>query len=279
MLVTVGVKVERQCHMNTHLIIIDPQNDFCDPERGSLYVKGAERDMQALAEFINRRGDLLDEIHVTVDSHQTVHVAHPIFWKNSQGQHPAPFTTITRQDVEAGRWMTSNPHWMARGLAYVQTLEKNNRYQLRIWPPHCRIGTWGHSIFPCVSDALLAWEEKFFGKVDFLVKGSNIFTEQYSAVVADAPDEADESTRQNTLFIDTVKNADRILFAGEALSHCLANTVTDLADNFGEENVKKFILLRNTASSVPGCEVLGESFLNNMVRRGMRVMTTDEVME
>ena len=263
--------------MKTHLIIIDPQNDFCDPKRGSLYVKGAEKDMQALADFITRRGDLIDEIHVTLDSHQTLHVAHPIFWRNSQGQHPAPFTTITRADVEAGRWTTSNPRWMARGLAYVQALEKNNRYQLMIWPPHCRIGTWGHSIFPCVSDALIAWEEKYFAKVNFLVKGSNIFTEHYSAVVADVPDDADESTKLNTLFLDTVKTADRILLSGEALSHCLANTATDIASNFGEENVRKFVLLRNTASNVTSCEALGENFLRDMAKRGMRVMTTDEV--
>ncbi|HWH68755.1 MAG TPA: hypothetical protein VNT26_05185, partial [Candidatus Sulfotelmatobacter sp.] len=147
--------------MKTHLIIADPQNDFCDPGRGSLYVKGAERDMQALAEFIARCGDRFDEIHVTLDSHQTIHIAHPIFWQNSQGQHPAPFTTITRQDVESRKWNTTHPPWRARGLAYVQALEKNNRYQLMIWPPHCRIGTWGHSIFPSVSDALNAWEEQF----------------------------------------------------------------------------------------------------------------------
>jgi nicotinamidase-related amidase len=263
--------------MNTHLIIIDPQNDFCDPKRGALYVKGAEKDMQALAEFIARRGELLDKIHVTLDSHHTIHIAHPIFWKNSQGQHPAPFTTITRADVETGRWTTTNPRWMARGLAYVQALEKNNRYQLMIWPPHCRIGTWGHSIFPVLSDALVAWEEKFFGSVNFLMKGSNLFTEHYSAVVADVPDDADKSTRLNTRFIDTVKPADRILVSGEALSHCVANTVTDIANHFSKENVKKFVLLRNTSSNVTGREALGEHFLKDMVKRGMRVMTTDEV--
>lgn len=167
-----GEHLNTASDMKTHLIVIDPQNDFCDPKRGALYVKGADRDMQALAEFIARRGDLLDEIHVTLDSHQTIHVAHPIFWKNSQGEHPAPFTTLTRAEVEAGRWTTTNPRWMARGLGYVQALEKNHRYELMIWPPHCRIGTWGHSIFPCVSDALLAWEEKYFGKVNFLVKAA-----------------------------------------------------------------------------------------------------------
>jgi nicotinamidase-related amidase len=262
--------------MKTHLIIVDPQNDFCDPQRGSLYVTGAEKDMQALAGFIDRRGDLLDEIHVTLDSHHTLHIAHPIFWKNSQGQHPTPFTTITRADVEAVRWMTSNPSWMERGLAYVRALEKNNRYQLMIWPPHCRIGTRGHSIFPCVSDALLAWEERRFAKVNFLMKGSNIFTEHYSAVVADVPDDADPSTRLNTAFLDTVSKADRILLSGEALSHCVANTVTDIANHFGEENLRKLVLLRDTSSNVTGCEALGENFITEMSKRGMRVRTTGE---
>lgn len=263
--------------MNTHLLVIDPQNDFCDPNRGSLYVKGADQDMKALAEFIARRGDLLDEIHVTLDSHHTVHIAHPIFWKNSDGQHPAPFTTITLADVQSGKWTTSNPLWMARGMAYVEALESNHRYQLTIWPPHCRIGTWGQGVFPCVSDALTAWEEKFFRKANFIAKGSNLFTEHYSAVVADVPDDADESTRLNTRLIATLKTADRILLAGEALSHCVANTVIDIARNFGEEHVKKFVLLRNTTSNVTGCDALGEKFVNAMVQRGMRVMTTDEI--
>jgi hypothetical protein len=109
------------------------------------------------------------------------------------------------------------------------------------------------------------------------VKGSNIFTEHYSAVVADVPDDTDPTTMLNTLFLDTVKTADRILLSGEALSHCLANTVTDIANNFGEENVKKFVLLRDTASNVTGCEALGENFLKDMAKRGMRVMATGEV--
>ena len=49
--------------MNTHLIVIDPQNDFCDPKRGALYVKNAEKDMEALAEFITRRGDILEDVY------------------------------------------------------------------------------------------------------------------------------------------------------------------------------------------------------------------------
>jgi len=263
--------------MSAHLIIVDPQNDFCDPERGALYVKGAEKDMQALAEFIARSGELLDEIHVTLDSHHAIHIAHPIFWRDAQGGHPAPFTTIARADVETGRWATTNPRWAGRGLAYVRALEKNQRYELTIWPPHCRIGSWGHGIFPPVSKALLAWEENYFKRVDFLMKGSNLFTEHYSAVVADVPDEADESTRLNTRFIEALLKADRIFLSGEALSHCVANTVNDIANNFGEGSLKKFVLLRNTTSSVTGCEALGKHFVQNASNRGMRLMTTGQV--
>ena len=263
--------------MNTHLIIIDPQIDFCDPKRGSLYVKGAEKDMEALADFITNKGDILDEIHVTLDSHQTLHIAHPIFWKDSKGNHPAPFTMISRQDVESGKWTTTNPRWMAYGLKYVETLEKNKRYALVIWPPHCRIGTAGTGIFPIVSESLTAWEEKYFAKVNFLVKGSNILTEHYSAVQADVPSDDDESTKLNSAFIDTVKQADRIFISGEALSHCVAFTIQDVADCFGEENIKKFILLRNTTSSVTGFEAQGEEFIKNMVKRGMKVMDTTDV--
>jgi nicotinamidase-related amidase len=263
--------------MNTHLIVIDPQNDFCDPKRGALYVKNAEKDMEALAKFITRRGDILDEIHVTLDSHSSLHIAHPIFWQNSKGEHPAPFTTITRGDVESGKWTPTNPKWMKRGLEYVAALERNKRYQLMIWPPHCLIGSWGHGIFPIMSDALIAWEQKYFAKVNYLVKGSNILTEHYSAVRADVPDDEDETTKLNTSFIDTVKQADRIYTSGEALSHCLASTMRDVAEAFGEENVKKFVLLRNSTSSVGGCEALGETFIKEMTKRGMKVMDTTDV--
>ena len=68
-----------------------------------------------------------------------------------------------------------------------------------------------------------------------------------------------------------------IYTSGEALSHCLASTMRDVAEAFGEENVKKFVLLRNTTSSVGGCEALGETFIKEMTKRGMKVMDTTDV--
>ena len=88
---------------------------------------------------------------------------------------------------------------------------------------------------------------------------------------ADVPDDSDPTTKLNTLFIDVLSQADEIFITGEALSHCVANSINDVANNFGDDNIKKFILLADTTSSVPGFEKLGEDFVRDMKKRGMQV--------
>ena len=97
--------------MKVHGLIIDPQQDFCDPATGALYVPGAEDDMVRLATLIHRFGDRIDRIHVTLDSHHYVHIAHPIWWIDAAGRHPEPFTIISASDVEEGRWRAARPAW------------------------------------------------------------------------------------------------------------------------------------------------------------------------
>lgn len=260
---------------NVHLFMIDAQNDFCD-KNGALFVTGADADMARLAPFINKNQRRISEIHSTLDSHQTIHIAHPIFWVNSKGEHPTPFTLIQAADVKNGTWRAYNPRWQSRAQLYVDTLEKNGRYVLCIWPPHCLIGTWGHSLVPAIADALLSWERETFNKVNFVAKGSNIFTEHYSAVQADVPDDNDTSTKLNTQLIDMLQEADEILITGEALSHCVANSVTDVATRFGVDNIKKFVLLEDTCSNVPSFEQLGKNFVLDMTKKGMKVTTTKD---
>ncbi len=259
-----------------HLLVIDPQVDFCDP-KGALPVAGADKDMDCLAALIVRLKDKWDDVHVTLDTHHFVDVAHPSFWVDSRGQHPAPFTIISAADVASGRWAPYNPGMQRRMLEYVQSLERNGRYPLCIWPPHCLIGTPGHNVYPSVAKALLEWE-KTFANVDYVSKGSNPFTEHYSAVQADVPDPADPSTTLNTRLIQVLQEADVIALAGEALSHCLANTVRDIAANFGEENIRKLVLLSDCASSVGGFEKMGEDFVKEMTGRGMRVSSSVDFM-
>jgi len=259
-----------------HLVIIDPQVDFCDPG-GALYVPGAERDVQRLAQMVRRVAPKLDDIHVTLDSHRLIDVAHPVFWKDSGGRNPAPFTIITAADVEAGRWTPVLPGLYRRMLEYVRGLEQNGRYPLCIWPPHCLIGSAGHNVVPELGAALQGWEAQRFAMVDYVTKGSNPWTEHYSAVCADMPDPADPGTQINTRFIQTLMEADLVAIAGEAGSHCLANTVRDVADNFGDDAyVKRLVLLEDATSPVPGFEPLQAQFVREMKARGMQITTTSD---
>jgi len=261
--------------MNTHLLCIDPQNDFCSPQ-GSLFVPGADKDMERLADFINKNIKKIDDIYVTLDSHNFVDIAHPIFWVDKEGNHPAPFeTVISPEDMENNVWMTSNPDWQERAYDYIQKLKFNGRYPLVIWPPHCLIGTEGHSVISCVSDALIEWCKEL-AEVNFIMKGMNKFTEHYSALKADVYDPHDPSTGVNMELLKRIREADTVFVAGQALSHCVANTVRDLASHIDDSEIKKLVLITDACSNVPGFENLGTDFVAEMVDRGMRVTTSTE---
>lgn len=256
-----------------HLLVIDPQNDFCDPN-GSLYVPGAEKDMERLAAMVHRLHPKIDDIHVTLDSHRKVDIAHPIWWKDSSGKRPDPFTIITASDVADGKWTTFMPSFQQRSLTYLRELEASGRYPHCIWPPHCLIGSWGHSIFPAFYDALQVWEDSF-ATVDYVTKGSNIYTEHFSAVKAEVPAADDPTTQLNANFVQTLEEADIILLAGQALSHCVANTIRDTADAFSDPKyIEKVHLLTDASSSVPGFENLGEDFVKEFTAKGMKTTTT-----
>jgi nicotinamidase-related amidase len=259
--------------------MIDPQNDFCTPlgsggQKAALLVGGADADMKRLAAFIGKNQNRLTEIHCTLDSHQAIHIAHPTFWRDSKGNRPNPFTLISSDDVKKGVWTPFSPQYQARAQAYVDALAKNGRYILCIWPLHCLIGTWGQSIVPEVVDALYKWEQDTYSRVNFVAKGSNFLTEHYSGVKADVPDDQDTSTKLNTNLIDALTEAEEILITGEALSHCVANTIRDIAAEFGDDQIKKFVLLEDTSSNVGGFEKMGQDFVREMVARGMQRTTT-----
>ena len=265
--------------MNVHLLIIDPQNDFCDPEKGSLFVPGADADMDRLSGLVDRLSDRLSDIHVTLDSHHYVDIAHPVFWTDGDGNAPTPFTQISVTDVRDGKWTTRLPSARDRALAYLESLETGGRYPHTIWPPHCLIGSYGHNVMPKLFEALTKWEASRFGVVDYVTKGSNLWTEHFSAVQAEVPDPKDPGTQVNTRLIDTLETADLIILAGEAGSHCLANTVRDVADRFSDASyIKKLVLLTDATSPVPGFESYQDDFIRDMTARGMQLSTTAEIL-
>ena len=261
--------------MDVRIIGIDWQNDFCNPN-GSLFVPGAEEDARRCSAMIDRLGKKITGIHVTLDSHHFVDIAHPIFLIDSEGKHPEPLSTIiTTQDIDDGAWRATNPMYQNWVVEYVHKLEDNGRYPWCIWPPHCLIGSWGYGIIPVLFNALIRWESNF-RMVDKITKGSNFKTEHYSALQADVPDPEDPGTLLNTEFLQIQEDADIIGLTGQALDFCLANTVRDTADNFGDENIKKLVLITDCTSSVnaPGLEHLGKDFITELTGRGMQVSTS-----
>lgn len=259
---------------NVQLIAIDCQNDFMDQNNATLPVPGGMEDMKRLANLINRLSRKITDITATLDSHHVVQIFHQAYWVDGKGAHPDPFTSIKEEDVLNGTWLPTNPSWRQKSLDYVRHLAANNSTPLMIWKNHCLIGSWGHSLVPCVSDALIKWETDNFGLVNYEVKGDDIWTEHYGALASECPRPDNPATMLNTRLIDILQEADELLIGGEALNFCVRSTVNQVALEFGDENIKKFVLLTDCTSNVPGLEKLGTDFVRDMTARGMQVTTS-----
>lgn len=275
-----------------HLVVIDPQNDFCDlPERyrpelpnaggarlaPSLPVAGAHADMQRVAQLIQRGSAGLTDISVTLDSHQHLDIAHPTFWKKGDGSAVQPFTQIVASDVRSGLYLPRETSALARTIVYLDALEATGRYTHMVWPVHCEIGTWGHNVHHDVRTAYNAWEEATLGTVNKVVKGTNPWTEHYSAIRAEVPDAADESTETNAAFIAQLQTADRIFITGEAGSHCVRATTEHIVECFGAADIGKLVVVADCMSPVPGFEAQYAQFITDMRARGVRIATSSDV--
>ena len=264
--------------MNARLLIIDPQNDFCDIPGAALPVAGADADLGRLAAFMRRAGDWLTDITVTLDSHASVGIERTTFWSTATGEPVQPFTQITAEDLRAGRFVPRDSARTAEVMAYLQALERGGRYRLVVWPVHCVLGTWGHNIHAGVAAELARWENEHQRSVSRVLKGLNPMTEQYSAVQAEVPIEQDASTQTNRTLIERARPVGgQLLIAGEAASHCVAATVEHLFGAFTTDELRRVIILRDCMSPVPGFEAQAEKFFADAVAQGAQVMTTAEV--
>lgn len=264
--------------MTAQLLIIDPQNDFCDlpPARcppgnaPALPVAGAHADLQRLASFIDAAGDVLEAITVTLDSHERLDIAHPGFWCAADGSAVAPFTSITAAQLREGRFRPRDPALLSRAQAYVDALEAGGRYTLMVWPVHCEIGSWGHAVHDAVRAACNRWEERRQRPVERVLKGRNPYTEHYSALMAEVPDPADPATQLDRALLGRLAPARPLLVAGEASSHCVRATVEHLVEHLGG-GLGRIWLLADCMSPVSGFEAESESFLAAMRALGLRV--------
>ena len=270
------------------LLIIDPQNDFCDvpdawrpidPLTGAavapaLPVAGAHSDMQRTAALIRAAGAALTDITITLDSHHHVDIAHPTFWRRSNGEAVTPFTPLTAAQVRSGEFQPRDPAALPRTLAYLDELESRGRYTLMVWPVHCEIGTWGHGVHADVRAAYNQWEKTHLRGVAKVTKGENPWTEHYSAIQAEVPDAADDHTQMNAALLADLDRADTLFVAGEASSHCVRATTEHIAANLPGGHLGRIVLLTDCMSPVGGFEAQHAAFLDEMRSKGVRTMSS-----
>lgn len=230
------------------LLIIDAQYDFCNPN-GKLFVPGAEEDNKRLASFILKNINEIDYMATTLDSHYPIDIAHPKFWKDSVGNNPSPFSVITAQDVRDGKW-TPRFYHIAKVLDYLDALQTEGEFAHVIWPEHCLIGSKGHAIDDIIFDAIKAYEYtgKFCVKV---TKGTHPLTEHFGAFRAQVPIPNEPSTQTNLALLQTLSEYETVYLAGQAKSHCVANTLKQALECV-PDLAKKIVVLEDCMSNVAG---------------------------
>jgi nicotinamidase-related amidase len=108
-----------------------------------------------------------------------------------------------------------------------------------------------------------------------LSPNNNLYSEMYSAVMAEVPIVSDPSTQVDPRFIDALKKAEKLVIGGQALSHCVRYTLTDIVKYWheGTEEKKKIVLLEDGCSPVSGFEETAKQFVNDMRNEGVTVTT------
>ena len=250
------------------LLAVDVQNTFCIPEF-ELFVagrsgSGAVDDSRRLCEWVYRNLGSITQIFPSLDTHHAMQVFHAIWLVDEHGNHPAPFTLVSADDVASGRWKVNASVADALGLDldyaerhlayYTRQLAEGGKYDLTIWPYHAMLGGIGHALVSAVEEAVFFHGIARYSSPDFQVKGDNALTEHYSMLgpeVTRGPD-GDLLEGRNTELIAKLRTFDVVVVAGQAKSHCLAWTIDNLLedDDLREELAERTYLLEDCTSPV-----------------------------
>jgi nicotinamidase-related amidase len=261
------------------LVIVDAQNTFCIPEFelfvGGRSGMGAIHDNQKLCDFIYRNLNLITQIMPTMDTHQAMQIFHSIFFVDENGELPSPFTLISHDDIREGRWrfnellspnIKRSPEYVHNHLThYTEELKKTGKYELTVWPYHAMLGGIGHALVSSVEEAIFFHTVARYSQPHIHVKGDNPLTEHYSVLgpeVKSGPDGKPIGLRTQSLFqksthseeiLNELAAFDAIVIAGQAKSHCVAWTISDLLDGVMKVDkslVEKIYLLEDCTSPV-----------------------------
>jgi nicotinamidase-related amidase len=239
------------------LLVVDAQNTFCTPGY-ELFVAGrsgtgALDDSRRLCAFVYHHLHLVSQAVVTLDTHQAFQIFHAPFLVDAGGQHPHPYTLVTVDDVEAGRWQVDPAAAELLALdrpneylaSYVQALAAGGKYDLTIWPFHSMLAGIGHALVSAVEEALFFHAIARSAQTRFEIKGRHPLTEHYSVLGPEVPPDDDAfetASRRNVALVEYLAGFDALLVAGQAKSHCVAWTVEDLLAEVPELAPRLYLL-------------------------------------
>jgi nicotinamidase-related amidase len=254
-----------------HLLVIDDQVDFSFPD-GSLFVagrsgQGAMDAHKNLAELIYRLLHRLTQVTCTMDTHLPYQVFYPSAHLRADGSHPDVNTVISAEEYRRGDYRPNpamakqlgvDPVWLQRQFVhYCEELEKAGKYQLFLWPYHCLLGSEGHRLSGVVEEARLFHTFARGAENRPEIKGGNPLTEHYSIFSPEVSTCFDGSpipgAQKNTRLIKTLVDADVVIMAGLASSHCLKESIADFLGEIQKQDpalARKVYILRDCTAPV-----------------------------
>lgn len=248
---------------------IDLQNDFCKPD-GALFVQGAVEDTERTVKMIEDNIDSIDYISLTQDSHQALHIAHPAWFKDKDGNYPPPFTIITSQDIIDGKWTPQL--FPKQTLDYLKDLETNGEYPHCIWFEHCIIGTEGAAITNEVMNAVLNWQRKTMKLYQIFQKGQFPLAEHFGAFRANVQHNSEPSTQFNTALYNKLNKYQRVFFFGQAKSHCVGNTLKQMLQ-YCPDLLPKLHIVTDCMSDVTGFDDIANGIFAEAEQKGAKLVT------
>lgn len=230
---------------------IDCQVSFCHPN-GGLFVPGAVEDSRRALTWMYRNLDRLTNTVWSLDTHEVYQVFHAAFWRDREGRRPAPFTTITAEQIRSGHWLPRAPVEVC--VEYAQKLEATGKHVLTIWPYHGLLGGLGHALLPAFAEAMTFHAHARGSAPRIVVKGRHPLTEMYSVMAPEVTELAGEVTgRFDEGLYAHLRRFDRVYVFGQASSHCVLATLEDLRDRAlrdGPDELARFVILEDAMSPV-----------------------------
>jgi nicotinamidase-related amidase len=269
---------------------IDAQVGFCTPG-ASLFVPGAVEDTDRAIRFLYANLDKITALHFSMDTHRIFQIFHPAFWIDAQGKHPAPFTPISHEDVKTGRWQPiAHPK---EALEYTKKLETSGKYVLNVWPYHTLLGGLSHALVPALMEASIFHAVARRHQTHFETKGTHAMTENYSVLSPEVQELGGKAVGGfNAAFFRMLMEYDRIYVFGQAKSHCVLSTLTDMRDHIQSVDpalMDKVWILEDAMSPVPAPPIdplpptldfpkIADRAIEELRRAGMHVVkTTDAI--